>query len=95
MQVGSLVVHVRKPEIPERYKDCVKWLPIPDSETVYCVRALHNNGRVIVLEEGVIGVDPLDGEEIAIIVELFKEVQPPMSLTSLMEEVEEMELFAV
>lgn len=95
MQVGSLVVHTRKPIIPEEYKDDIKWLPVADSETGYCVRGFSNDNKLLYLEEGVIGTDPLDGEELGIAVKLFKEVQPPMSLGALMEEVEEMELFAV
>lgn len=93
MQVGSLVVCIKTPDIPERYKHFVKWLPTGDSKTIYTIRAIDSISAT--LEEGVIGIDPSDKNELSVSLDLLKEIQPPMSLEALLEEVMEKELFTV
>lgn len=97
MQVGSLVVCIEQLEAALYVAPYVKWVPVGDSETVYTVRKIERgiDGRVwVLLEEGCIGTLP-SGEEIYAHQPAFKEVQPPMSLGALMEEVDSFELFVV
>lgn len=100
MKAGSLVV-VKKLNVPADWMQLVKWLPVDDEETVYTVREI-TEGVVdmgaetnAVLEEGTIGISPYDGREMGIKLPWLKEVQPPMSLDELMEEVNSKELFKV
>lgn len=93
MKVGSLVVCIKTPIVPDEFKHFVKWLPVGDNETIYTIREIGEAAAF--LEEGVIGIDPDDGGECGIKLHLLREIQPPMSLEGLMEEVEEFELFTV
>lgn len=97
MKPGSLVVCIRPVETGG--DPAVKWLPVGDNETPYIVRQIetYSDGATgVMLEEGVVGYDT-GGNEIGINIKLFREIQPPeeVSISALMEEVNEMELFAV
>jgi hypothetical protein len=83
MKVGSLVKCVKKIEIhPENVKDIV-WLP--EVGGTYTVRDI--GGKLIVLEEGVVGFDiTRGGIEYGMATKNFREIQPPMDLTELLNE---------
>jgi len=98
MKPGSLVVIIKQPEAPGR--PSVKWLPVGDGETIYTVRSIEEDDDEpepgVLFEEGVIGYSE-DGSEYGVFISFVKEIQPPeeVSISALMEEVNEMELFAV
>mgnify|MGYP003463092310 CR=1 FL=1 len=95
MKPGSLVV-VTEPVDATGFPG-VEWLPVGDNETPYVIREIveYPLGTAVLFEEGVIGRDPKG--EIALSIEIVREIQPPeeVSISALMEEVNEIELFAV
>lgn len=99
MKEGSLVVVKKLPPISPVVKAWVEWLPVDDENTIYTIRELlEENGIPLArLEEGVIGINPINSLELAIELYILKEVQPPeeVSISTLMEEVSKRELFSV
>lgn len=91
MNIGSLVVTLPSVSIVQDWaKPLVKWLPAGDEETIYTIREIlrdpYDNGECVRLEEGVIGYGPT-GSELALDINDVREVQPPMDLSLLIEEV--------
>lgn len=79
MQNGSIVVVKKLPPTPEAVSRLVKWLPVDDERTPYVLRDGDDDfGEMIWrLEEGVIGYNPLTGEEWGLPTEFLVEVLPP------------------
>ena len=96
MKPGSLVVVIRP--VNTGGDPGVKWVPVGDNETPYVVREIREcpTGLGVMFEEGVIGLNP-DGSEWGLDIKLVREIQPPeeVSISALMEEVNEKELVAV
>lgn len=89
MKIGSLVEYIG----PQLYKAEKHMLPLvnwfPDYNTSYVVRGFADcpvlkGTRIVYLEEGVIGYN--EGFEIGIGTEYYRELQPPMDLSELLEE---------
>lgn len=99
MKPGSLVVVIDQPEA-NGHPD-IKWLPVGDSETIYTVRKIEESPDEqepgVMFEEGFIGYNSFTGQEFGVFISFVKEIQPPeeVSISALMEEVNEMELFVV
>lgn len=99
MKPGSLVVCIRQPKA-NGHPD-VKWLPVGDGKTIYTIREIDDGPEEpepgAMFEEGVIGYNSVTGQEVGVFLSFLKEIQPPeeVSISALMEEVNEMELFAV
>lgn len=86
MRIGSLVVV--KPIQVINLKHFVRWLPVMDERTVYTIRDIGPTWAS--LEEGIIGY--LGTKEIVISQDHLIEIQPPMNLTELIKETEQLEL---
>lgn len=90
MKVRSLVTLLKPtPDTSDYVKPFVKWLPVMGE--IYTVRDLSEDAcgstkPHLVLEEGVLGF--YMGKELAMPVELFRELLPPMDLSELVEEPE-------
>ena len=102
MKTGSLVVTLKyRNGFPDKVKQSphcrIDWLPVDDESTVYTVREtpMEDGILLIRLEEGKMGINIHSGKELALPATFFKEIQPPMELSSLMEEINERELFSV
>jgi hypothetical protein len=105
MKVGSLVVVLQYPPgVREGFNNIphmkIDWIPVDDESTVYTVRAFQDNNeqdvpQVVLLEEGVIGHNVYSGIELGMPPFGLKEIQPPMELDELMEEINKKELFSI
>ncbi|MEI6887512.1 MAG: hypothetical protein WCK31_04735 [bacterium] len=104
MKQGSLVITLKyRDGFPDNVKQSphcrIDWLPVDDESTVYTVRETlpdPEDGEILVrLEEDKMGINVHSGAELALPATFFKEIQPPMELSSLMEEINERELFSV
>ena len=85
MKVGSLVEFIGG-KIKKGCEHRIKWMPIKGE--IYTVRAisrLKEEGVKVLVEEGVVGYNGL-GIETGCSINCFRELQPPMDLSELLEE---------
>lgn len=89
MQVGSLVVcntEILMEYLFEHVRPFIKWLPKKDH--IYVVRNIlkDTDGTLCVqVEEGIIGYNSLN-KELALGIEYYTEIQPPMDISELIEQ---------
>lgn len=85
IQPGTTVVVLPYSPPPRHIK--VKWLPKGDKTTKYIIRDVQQTGKghFVVFEDGIMGFNE-DGRELALAIELVREVEPELDIAQLMEE---------
>jgi len=87
MKVGSIVVALTMPPLPDKSKPYVKWLPVQDEETPYMVREIFEDDEPLIrLEEGIVGYNPETGVEYGLPMKYFREILPPEDISEVIEE---------